>query len=90
MDFRKANSIFVILAVIGIIVLLPFLFLRNFDSVLLFPGLAILVAGLIIRFAFCRCPKCRGSLYRHNFFTQKYCPYCGEDLEPETHDDNND
>lgn len=80
MNYRKAHYISLMMTIAGLAVALPFA-ISYINSVFMYLGLAVIVAGFIIRIAFCRCPHCRRGFNTPNFILPKYCPHCGEDLE---------
>lgn len=47
-------------------------------TVVMVAGVLLMIAGLIIHFAYYRCPHCRRFLDRS---TGAYCPHCGKKME---------
>ncbi len=77
MNYKKALLTIIILAVLGIIA-------AFFNVYLIF---IFVIPALMIRFAFYRCPYCECAL---RSFMPKYCHNCGEELEPQNRENNDE
>lgn len=80
MNYRNAHIISLLMTFLGIAFDLSLILSENYNSAFMYLGLVFIVAGLIIRIVFCRCPKCRRGLRTLNFFLPDYCPHCGEKI----------
>lgn len=81
MDLRKSRKVCMVLSITGTSVALIGQIFKQpvVSNSLLFVGLGLIVAGLVIIFKFWKCPHCGRSLPTRESDIV-YCPYCSKKL----------
>lgn len=84
MSYKAARrvSVFSLFTGLGLlIIILAFLRYDVIVSLLFYSGSILVLLGLILFFAFFRCPQCRSLLPLKNLNQPTYCPNCGTNIE---------
>jgi len=83
MDFQWAKMTMFICMIVGIIVTV--LAAARNSLVMAVIGYGIIIAGIIVRFLYYRCPHCRASWFNIRGPAPKHCPECGKEIEQENY-----
>ncbi len=82
MNFRKADTLSAVLAFIGTMLVLAAILIRGSPTINAAVGSiggVFILVGVVINFAYCRCPYCRR--YLRSSRLAPYCPWCGKELD---------
>ena len=84
MNYKTASRLSSILMVMGVVTSIFLYLFQEIDFWFVFVtvlALLFVAAGLLVKFAFYRCPHCRRLLPFKTMTMPKYCSYCGKELE---------
>lgn len=84
MNYRRANTLALVLCVIGVVIAIVLYSFQNvttwFIVLTVLAGLCI-IAGVVVKLVFYRCPHCNGRLPLKAVSAREFCPCCGKKLD---------
>ncbi len=81
MNYKRAGELSTWMFVFSIVAIGGTFFFKNTIQIVLFLlGIVLIIAGIVIRLIFWRCPKCKKMLHLGFRMEPTKCPYCKADL----------